>query len=105
MSFFDRFRKPKAVEVVAEKPSFKDEPKEEGIVIPEFFEVDPNEKELVTVIASSILAGDKSDSSWRLKKILLRNDEKAIVTVIASAILAGDKPESTFRVRSIVRTK
>lgn len=105
MSFFDRFRKPKTVEVVEKKPVVSEAPKKENLLIPEFFEVDADEKELVSVIASSILAGDKNDSSWKLKKVLRRNDEKAIVTAIASAILAGDQPESTFKVRSIVRTK
>ena len=107
MAFLERFRKNKKdiPAISSREEKIKLEKVTSGLTIEEFLPVDQDEKELVTLIASSILAGDRPNSEYRVKTILRRNDEKAVVTAIASAIMAGDNPESTFQVRKIKRIK
>ena len=105
MSFFDRFRKSKSTVAQVEASTVKRAETPRGIAIPEFLEVDQEEKELVSVIASSIVAGERSESELRVKNVFLRNEEKAVAVAISSAILAGDCPESTFQLKSITRIK
>ena len=61
--------------------------------------------QLISVIASSIAAGDHPDSQFKVKRILKRNPESLTVSLIASSIAAGDYPDSQFVVKSIKRKK
>ncbi|WP_438835894.1 hypothetical protein [Streptococcus pluranimalium] len=61
--------------------------------------------QLVSVIASSIAAGDYPDSQFKVKSILKRNPESLTVSLISSSIAAGDYPDSQFVVKSIKRKK
>ena len=108
MSFFERFRKKSAGETVVIPQTQNVQPSnpiQDGMYIDDFLPVDAEERELVTVIAGSVLAGDQKDSEYQVKTILRRNDEKAVVAAIASAVLAGDHPESSFQVRTIKQVK
>lgn len=107
MAFLDRFRKAKedVSAVSSQKVNVETSVPKSKLVIEEFLPVNQEEKELVTLIASSILAGDRQNSEYHVKKIYRRNDERAVVAAIASSILAGDSPESTFQIRTIERIK
>ena len=107
MAFLERFRKNKENESAnsSQEEKMKNKAVKPKLTIEEFLPVDQDEKELVTLIASSILAGDRSSSEYQVKTILRRNDERAVVAAIASAVVAGDCPESTFQIRKIERLK
>jgi hypothetical protein len=65
--------------------------------------VSEEEKELVSVIASAIAAGDHPDSKIRVKNVMAVDAEKEIVAVIAAALAAEDYPNSHFHLKSIKR--
>jgi len=64
-------------------------------------DVTEDEKELVSVIASSILAGSKSDVQFKVKSVRGIDMDKINAIAAISAIAAGDYPESVFRLVSI----
>lgn len=73
--------------------------------VPAYVDADSKEHELVSVIASSIAAGDHPDSEFRIKNIQMRNPEAERVAVIASAMAAGTEKDSQFVVRRIKKRK
>ena len=62
------------------------------------------EKDTVSVIAASILSGNKEVSSFKVKSIRRVDHDKEACAVIAAAIMSQDKPESRFRLISIKET-
>lgn len=73
--------------------------------LPEYVDADPNDSELVAVIASSIAAEDYPESQFKIKSIKQRSPEAIHVSLIASAIAAETNPESRFIIKSIKRKK
>ncbi|MGT2832163.1 hypothetical protein [Streptococcus halotolerans] len=78
---------------------------EEWEDVPAYIPATSEDFQLVSVIASSIAAGDNPDSQFKVKRILKRNPESLIVSLLASSIAAGDNPDSQFVVKSIKRKK
>lgn len=66
-----------------------------------YLPVSEEEKELVSVIATAIAAGDRPDSQFRVKDIQVRNREYVEVALIASAIAAGQGQNVELSVKSI----
>lgn len=75
------------------------------IEIPAFIPTDPNEYELVSVIATAIAAGDHPKSQFVVKNIMKRNPEAHLVSLISASIAAGTMPESKFVVKKISQVK
>ena len=75
------------------------------IEIPAFIPTDPNEYELVSVIATAIAAGDHPKSQFVVKNIMKRNPEAHLVSLISASLAAGTMPESKFIVRKISQVK
>lgn len=73
--------------------------------VPAYIPATSEDFQLVSVIASSIAAGDHPDSHFKVKRILKRNPESLTVSLIASSIAAGDYPDSQFVVKTIKRKK
>lgn len=78
---------------------------EEWEDVPAYIPATSEDFQLVSVIASSIAAGDYPESQFSVKRILKRNPESLTVSLIASSIAAGDYPDSQFVVKSIKRKK
>ncbi|MEQ9763934.1 hypothetical protein ABPS01_04570 [Streptococcus sp. ZJ151] len=78
---------------------------EEWEDVPAYIPATSEDFQLVSVITSSIAAGDNPDSRFKVKRILKRNPESLIVSLLASSIAAGDNPDSHFVVKSIKRKK
>lgn len=78
---------------------------DEWELVPAWVEAPEDEREIPTVIASAIAAGDRPDSEFTVRKVEVPNPEARLVTVIATAIAAGDKPDSEFVVRNVYRKK
>nr|WP_319216557.1 hypothetical protein [uncultured Trichococcus sp.] len=81
------------------------EPVNDLIEIPAFIPTDPNEYELVSVIATAIAAGDHPKSQFVVKNIMKRNPEAHLVSLISASLAAGTMPESKFVVRKISQVK
>ena len=62
---------------------------------------DAAEKELVSVIAASILAGNQPDSEFRVKRILRVNEDRKRAVLITAAIASNDAPNSQFRLHKV----
>jgi|GEM_PF-2545459 len=64
-------------------------------------EMNAEERELVTVIASAIMAGSQTDTTLKIKQVVKIDKQKEIAAVIAAAIAAQNFPESTFRLIAV----
>lgn len=73
--------------------------------VPAYVETDPENYQLVSVIATAIASGDQPESQFVVKKILERNPEAKLVSLIASSIAAGDHPDSQLVVKRIAKKK
>lgn len=73
--------------------------------VPFYLESEPEERELVAVIATAIAAGDAPESEFQVKRVLKKNPEAQLVATIVTAIAAGDAPASQFQVKKIYRKK
>lgn len=73
--------------------------------VPFYVTADVPEKELVTVVATAIAAGDRPDSQFVVKNIQVKNPEAQLVSLIATSIAAGDQPDSQFTVKKIYKRK
>lgn len=80
-------------------------PANDLIEIPAFIPTDPNEYELVSVIATAIAAGDHPKSQFVVKNIMKRNPEAHLVSLISASLAAGTMPESKFVVKKISQVK
>ena len=87
--------------VTAEKTAVSEEWQE----LPFYVTADVPEKELVTVVATAIAAGDQPNSQFVVKKIQVKNPEAQLVSLIATSIAAGDQPDSQFIVKKIYQRK
>lgn len=111
MSLFDWFRKKKNGQQATNPAGVTDEQKNDSArpMINEanglafFVPVSEAEKELVSVIAAAIAAGDHPDSKIRVKNVMAVDTEKEIVAAIAAALAAEGYPNSHFRLKSIER--
>lgn len=74
-------------------------------LIPGYIPAEPEDTRLVTLIASSIAAGDQSESKFKVKKIWQRNPEVVTVSLIATSIASIDRPDSQLVVKSVYRKK
>lgn len=71
-------------------------------LIPSYVEVeDAEQRELVSVIATSIAAGDNADSHFVVKSIKQKNPELIRISVIAAAIATSDSPDTHYRVKHV----
>lgn len=73
--------------------------------LPAYIDVDPKDKELVSVIAATIAAGDAPESEFQVKKVQQRNPEAVEVALIASSIAASEFEDSHWVVRNIYKKK
>jgi hypothetical protein len=107
MGFFDKLFKRTNVMPSEEKP--KTSPKESKPAVHDppfpplakYIPASSAEVELVSVIATSLAAGDASHSQFVVKKVVKRNPEFLLVSLIATSIAAADHPSSTFIVKNI----
>lgn len=113
MGLFQRLFGKKTIEQNAVKEKQPATPKqssptaiaEEWQEVPFYLESEPQERELVAVIATAIAAGDAPESEFQVKRVLKKNPEAQLVAVIATAIAAGDAPASQFQVKKIYQKK
>ena len=111
MSLFDWFRKKEKGQQTTEpvEATYEQKNDSDRSMISEakglafFVPVSEEEKELVSVIASAIAAGDHPDSKISVKNVMAVDTEKEIVAVIAAALAAEDYPNSHFHLKSIER--
>lgn len=68
-----------------------------GLTVP----IADSEKELVSVIASAVLAGDNPNAKIRVKSVVGINTEKEIAGIVACAVASGANPNSKYRIVSI----
>lgn len=61
------------------------------------------EKELVSVITSAIMAGDNPDTNVKVKNVYAIDEDKEVAAVMACAIAADDQPSSSFKLKSITQ--
>lgn len=73
--------------------------------LPAYIDADPADFQLVSLIASSIAAGDYPESQFVVKRILQRNPEVVNLSLIATSIASGDAPDSQFNVKAIYQKK
>lgn len=73
--------------------------------LPAYIDVDEEERELVSVIASSIAAGDNPESQFVIKKIQKISPEARKVSIIATALAAGNDSKSEFVIKKIKQRK
>lgn len=59
------------------------------------------ERELVSVIASAIMAGDRPHSQFRIQSVIGIDEDKEAAAVIAAAIAARDYPHAAFKLISV----
>ncbi|MEY8371114.1 hypothetical protein AAK938_06190 [Aerococcaceae bacterium 50-4] len=69
--------------------------------VPEYISVNKKDYPIVSVIASSIAAGEYSDSKFTVKEIKVKNPEFMKVAVIASSIASTYNQESTLRITKV----
>lgn len=107
MKFFEWFKKknePKIVDNKIATEQFPTTSKAEPKV--DFSRnISAEEKEIVAVISSAIVAEGSQDSKFRVKSITGIDMDKEIAAVIISAVAAGDHPNSNFRLVSIKEIK
>lgn len=73
--------------------------------VPAYIDVGGTERELVSVIASSIAAGDYPESKFVIKKVQKINPEARTVSIIATALATGNDPKSKFTIKKIKKRK
>ncbi|MFL4358869.1 hypothetical protein [Streptococcus uberis] len=73
--------------------------------LPAYIDADQADFQLVSLIASSIAAGDYPESQFVVKRILQRNPEVVNLSLIATSIASGDAPDSQFNVKAIYQKK
>ncbi|BCA86731.1 hypothetical protein EsVE80_22540 [Enterococcus saigonensis] len=103
MGLWDFFRQKKVEEPVAVKDSTATKTEPLWQEVPAYIETDSKNYELVSVIASAIMAGDKSDSQFVVKRILERNPEAELVSIISASIAAGEQEDSQLTVKKIMK--
>ena len=59
------------------------------------------ERELVAVLAASILSGDQPDSTFVLKSVQAIDEERMHIAVIAASLAAMEYPDSVMRITKI----
>ncbi|SHJ32578.1 hypothetical protein [Lutispora thermophila] len=59
------------------------------------------EREIVSLIASAIMAGDRPFSQFRIKSVIGIDEDKEAAVVIAAAIAAKDYPNAAFKLISV----
>lgn len=69
--------------------------------VPAFLPADPEEYQLVSLIATAIAAGDQPTTKFVVKNIQKRNPEAKKVALIATSLAAFDRPEKRYQVKSI----
>ncbi|MTD42183.1 hypothetical protein GIX45_26860 [Erwinia sp. CPCC 100877] len=100
MGLFGRlFNKEKIIETTKKSPVETEI--DEWQELPGYLPVQPEEHQLVSVIASAIAAGDQPQSQFVIKRILKRNPEAKQVAAVAAAIASWDQTEKQFVIRSI----
>lgn len=70
-------------------------------VLPEYIPSDSIDYTLVSTIATAIAAGDRPDSEFKVKNILVKNPEFVKVSVIMSSIVAADMQDSSWKITNI----
>ena len=81
-----------------EQDPFRDDYVRLGIAKP----AGQEEKELVSIITSAIMAGDNPDTHFKIKNVYAIDENKEVAAVVAAAVAAGDKPNSHIRLKSVV---
>ncbi|MBO0449276.1 hypothetical protein JZO76_06950 [Enterococcus sp. MJM12] len=104
MGLWDFFRQKKTEEAQPISPSaVEKQPTSPWQEVPAYIETDPKNYELVSVIASAIMAGEQSDSQFVVKRILERNPEAKLVSIISASIAAGEQEDSQLTVKKIMK--
>ncbi|MDR2832332.1 MAG: hypothetical protein LBV67_01295 [Streptococcaceae bacterium] len=73
--------------------------------LPAFIETNPEEYELVSVIATAIAAGDKPESQFVVKNIKVRNPEVRTVSIIASALASEMTDGANLSIKRIAQKR
>lgn len=71
--------------------------------VPAFLPADPEEYQLVSLIATAIASGDQPKTKFVVKRIQKRNPEAKRVALIAASVAAFDQPEKKYQVKSIYK--
>lgn len=109
MKIFEHLFSKRKVTVDTKKiPQVTDEPtdlSQEWTVLSPYIAADPEEYALVSVIATSLAAGEQPDTQFKIKKILKRNPEAKLVSLVAASLAAGALDDSQFIVKKIAKKK
>jgi len=67
--------------------------------------VSDEERELVSVAAGAILAGDNADSVFRVKSVAGIDCDKEAAAAVVAAVLSSERSDTLFRLKSIAEIK
>lgn len=73
--------------------------------LPAYIPASADQHTLVSIVATSIAAGNNPDSKFTVKKVWQRNPEVDLVSVIATSIAAGDFPDRQLKIKKISKKK
>lgn len=88
-------------------PLVEEEKKKDQILDPDWIgnPMTKEEEEIVAVVATSIVAGDKPDSYFKIRKIIPIDEDYELAGILCTTIAAGERPDSSFQVKRIQRIK
>ncbi|MGT2935479.1 hypothetical protein ACVR0P_06395 [Streptococcus castoreus] len=103
MQFFQRWFKHSNQKTITEPVLLtkSTEVSDEWEKIPGYVAADEKDYLIVSLITSAIAASDRSNSQFKVKRLLQRNSEVVTVSLIASSIAASIYPEKQFQIKSI----
>lgn len=65
------------------------------------YTVSTEEKEIVSVLLTSILAGSNPDSRFKIKDIVGIDQDKQLAGMMAAMIATGDNPTASYKIISV----
>lgn len=67
--------------------------------------ISDEEREIVSAVAGAILAGDNTDSVFRVKSVTGIDSDKEAAAAVVAAVLSSDRSDTIFRLKSIAEIK
>lgn len=67
--------------------------------------ISDEEREMVSAVAGAILAGDNTDSVFRVKSVTGIDSDKEAAAAIVAAVLSSERSDTIFRLKSIAELK
>lgn len=67
--------------------------------------INDEEREIVSAVAGAILAGDSTDSVFRVKSVTGIDSDKEAAAAVVAAVLSSERSDTIFRLKSIAELK